>query len=313
MTNNSEVRDFVGLDVYNLMFRAFHGNKMNMSHNNIPTNAVYTVSKMVLRILGQFDNLHYAVAAFDGGKSNFRHELVDDYKAGRSSMPEELRQQIPYIEELLQILGFNNYRPETFEADDALGCLGSRAAKKGVNTTLFSGDKDFLQLVQENLIVVNPSSAGDLVLDRAGVFNKLGVYPESVAAYLALTGDGVDNIEGIAKWGKTTAAKYLNEYGDLTNLIANAGAIKGVAGDNLRQAIENGKLDLYLKLTTIPLDLDLKLTNQELFYKGLDVKEWNKFCQNLNFRSLFLEEGHGKPSASFLIEEKKNNSSRVRP
>ena len=167
--------------------------------------------------------------------------------------------------------------------------------------------------MQDNLIVVNPSSAGDLVLDRAGVFNKLGVYPESVAAYLALTGDGVDNIEGIAKWGKTTAAKYLNEYGDLTNLIANAGAIKGVAGDNLRQAIENGKLDLYLKLTTIPLDLDLKLTNQELFYKGLDVKEWNKFCQNLNFRSLFLEEGHGKPSASFLIEEKKNNSSRVRP
>lgn len=307
MNENSEVRDFVGLDVYNLMFRAFHGNKMNLSHNGVPTNAVYTVSKMVLRILGQFDNLYYAVSAFDGGKSNFRHELVDNYKEGRASMPDELRQQIPYIEELLQIMGFNNYRPENFEADDALGCLGSRAAKKGVKTVLFSGDKDFLQLVQENLIVVNPSSAGDLVLDREGVFKKLGVYPEVVAAYLALTGDGVDNIEGVSKWGKGTAAKYLNQYGDLNKIIANANDIKGVVGENLREAISNGNLDLYLKLTTIPLDLDLQLTNQDLFYKGLDVKEWNKFCQKLNFRSLFLDEGFGKPSAYELLEKKKDN------
>ena len=294
------------------MFRAYHGNKMNLSHNGVPTNAVYTVSKMVHRILGQFDNLHYAVAAFDGGKSNFRKELVDDYKAGRSSMPDELRQQIPYIEELLQILGFNNYRPEEFEADDALGCLGNRAAKKGINTVLFSGDKDFLQIVQPNLLVVHPSSAGDTVFDRDGVFNKLGVYPEQVAAYLALTGDGVDNIKGIEKWGKTTAAKYLNQFGTLENLIANSQEISGVAGQNLRNAITDGSLDTYLKLTTIPLDLEIKLNNQEIFYKGLDVLEWNKFCNKLNFRSLLLEEGYGKPSAKDLLEKKTESNTRYK-
>lgn len=301
MTTEAQ-RDFVGIDVYNLMFRAFHGNKMNLSHNGVPTNAVYTVSKMVQRILGQFDNLHYAVAAYDGGGNNFRKELVDDYKAGRSSMPDELRQQIPYIEELFEILGFNNYRPSDFEADDALGCLGHRAANKGINTVLFSGDKDFLQIVQPNLIVVNPDSRGDTVYDRDGVFKKLGVYPEQVSSYLALTGDGVDNIGGIDKWGGKTAAKYLNEYKTLENLIANADKISGVAGQNLRNAIADGKLELYLKLTTIPLDLPIQLTNKDIFYKGLDVSEWNKFCQKLGFRSLLLEEGYGKPSAKQLIE-----------
>lgn len=297
-------RDFVGIDVYNLMFRAFHGNKNILTYNDIPTNAIYTMSKMIHRILGQFDNLYYAVAAFDGGKSNFRHDLVDDYKAGRSSMPEELRQQLPYIEEMLQILGFNNFKPEEFEADDALCCLGNRAAKRGINTVLFSGDKDFLQIVQENLLVVHPDSRGDTIFDREGVFKKLGVYPENVAAYLALTGDGVDNIEGISKWGKKTSASFLNEMGDLNGLISNASTIKGVAGENLRSAISSGDLDLYLKLTTIPLDLKLELTNNDLFYKGVDVKEWNKFCKKLNFRSLLLSEDFGKPSAKELMEKK---------
>ena len=197
----------------------------------------------------------YAVCVFDASGPTFRDAWYPQYKANRSPMPDDLRSQIEPIHEVVQLLGWKVLCVPGVEADDVIATLAQLAARQGVQVIVSSGDKDLSQLVNEHITIIDTMNGKRR--DVAGVTAEFGVPPQKMIDYQALIGDTVDNVPGVTKVGPKTAAKWLEEYGTLDNLIANADAIKGVAGQNLRDAIASGQLALSRQLVTMKTDCDL--------------------------------------------------------
>ena len=195
----------------------------------------------------------YAACVFDASGPTFRNALYADYKAQRPSMPDDLRAQVAPIHEVVRLLGWPVLCVGDVEADDVIGTLARHAAARGLRVVIASGDKDLAQLVDERVTVVDTMSGKRR--DVAGVTAEFGVPPHLMVDFQALVGDAVDNVPGVPKVGPKTAAKWLNEYGSLDGLIANAHAIKGVAGENLRGAL--AWLPTGRQLVTIKTDCDL--------------------------------------------------------
>lgn len=295
--------DVIFLDVYNLMYRAYHGTEPLSASDGTPTNAVYTMLRILLAIEKTHgkDNMRFGFAVFDGGGDNFRKEISEVYKEGRKEMPEDLKIQIPYIKQLLEILGWKVVQPVGVEADDWIATMATRSSRK-LMTYVYSSDKDFYALVSSSLKVVDGKAK--LIYGREEVFEKLGVYPENVVGYLALMGDDVDNIIGIDKCGKKTAAKWLNEYGNIDNLIANAENIKGIVGNNLRESIASGQLATNLKLVQMRLDLDVTVSVKECRKEYIKQKELEDFCRALDFKS-FLPENRAQYQAQAASSQRR--------
>ena len=197
----------------------------------------------------------YAVCVFDASGPTFRDDWYPDYKANRSPMPDDLRSQIDPIHEVVRLLGWKVLSVPGVEADDVIATLAHIAAAQGVQTIVSSGDKDLSQLVNAHITIIDTMSGKRR--DVAGVAQEFGVPPALMADYQALVGDAVDNVPGVAKVGPKTAVKWLQEFGSLDGLIAQAGSIKGVAGSNLREAIASGQLALSRQLVTMKTDCDL--------------------------------------------------------
>lgn len=197
----------------------------------------------------------YAVCVFDTSGPTFRDAMYDQYKATRSPMPDDLRTQIEPIHQVVDLLGWKVLAVPGVEADDVIATLAHMAAAQGMDVIVSSGDKDLSQLVNERITIIDTMNGKRR--DVAGVTAEFGVPPEKMIDYQALVGDTVDNVPGVTKVGPKTAAKWLEEYGSLDNLIANADAIKGVAGNNLREAIANGQLALSRQLVTMKTDCEL--------------------------------------------------------
>ena len=197
----------------------------------------------------------YAVCVFDASGPTFRDDLYTEYKATRSPMPDDLRSQIEPIHEVVDLLGWKVVAVPGVEADDVIATLANMAAAQGMDVIVSSGDKDLSQLVNERITIIDTMNGKRR--DVAGVTTEFGVPPEKMIDFQALIGDTVDNVPGVTKVGPKTAAKWLEEYGTLDNLIANADAIKGVAGNNLRDAIASGQLALSRQLVTMKTDCDL--------------------------------------------------------
>jgi DNA polymerase-1 len=197
----------------------------------------------------------YAVCVFDTSGPTFRDAMYDQYKATRSPMPDDLRTQIEPIHQVVDLLGWKVLAVPGVEADDVIATLAHMAAAQGMEVIVSSGDKDLSQLVNEHITIIDTMNGKRR--DVAGVTAEFGVPPEKMIDYQALVGDTVDNVPGVTKVGPKTAAKWLEEYGSLDNLIANADAIKGVAGNNLREAIANGQLALSRQLVTMKTDCEL--------------------------------------------------------
>lgn len=279
----AEQKDVVFVDIYNMIYRAYHGNQTKLtSPSGLPTGAIYTTLKMLQKIPQQY-NIEYALAVFDGGKDNFRKELDSEYKANRKPMPDDLIVQMPYIKRAMELLGWPMMQAQEVEADDVIGTMALRAAAKGFNVYIISSDKDFRQLVSSNISIVDTMQ--DVCYDRATVIEKMGVTPENVTAYLALLGDESDNVKGVEGIGKGTAAKLLNQYGSLNELIKNKDQVKNKVGDNLRLAIENGQLQKSLDLVTLKTDLDIKITSKDVKIKPVAQQGWLDFCTEMNFKS----------------------------
>lgn len=285
--NQENLGDVVFIDAYNLMYRAYHATPALSAPDGTPTNAIYTLLKILLSIQKTHkNNIRFGMAVFDGSNNNFRKELDPEYKANRSEMPEDLKLQIPYIEELFEIMGWKCIKPTEVEADDWIASVACRSSKK-FKTYIYSSDKDFYAIVGDNLSVVDGKEKK--IYDRQGVFDKLGVYPENVVGYLSLVGDGVDNVKGIEKCGPKTAVNLLTQYGSIDGVVENAANIKGVVGNNLREAIENGKLDLYRSLIQMRVDMDIPLVAKDIRKEGIHQQRFNDFCRALNFESFFPE------------------------
>ena len=195
----------------------------------------------------------YAVCVFDAKGPTFRDAIYPEYKAQRSPMPDDLRAQIPPIHEVVRLLGWTVLDVPGVEADDVIGTLAVTAAAQGIEVIVSSGDKDLAQLVDEHITIVDTMNGRRR--DLAGVQAEFGVPARLMVDFQTLVGDTVDNVPGVEKVGPKTAAKWLQEYGSLDALVANADAIKGVAGQNLRKALD--WLPTGRSLLTVKTDCDL--------------------------------------------------------
>lgn len=225
-----------------------------------PTGAIYGMINMMRKISQDF-NPDYMVCVFDAPGKTFRDDLYPDYKGQRPPMPDDLRVQIEPIYETIAALGWHIIAQPGVEADDIIATLAEIARQNDVKTVISTGDKDIAQLVNEHISLINTMTGERL--DREGVKDKFGVFPEQIIDFLMLVGDKVDNVPGVEKVGEKTAAKWLNEYGTLDNLIANADKLSGKIGENFRQAMP--QFDLTRQLITIKKDCDM-----HAFYQGLE-------------------------------------------
>jgi len=239
---------------------------------------------MLLKFLREFEPPHIGVV-FDAPGKTFRDELFAEYKAHRPPMPDDLRLQTEPVLEAGEALGLPLLRIAGVEADDVIGTLACRAASAGQQVLISTGDKDMAQLVNERITLVNTMSG--TVLDRAGVKAKFDVFPEQIIDYLALVGDSSDNIPGIDKVGPKTAAKWLNKYGTLDALLANADQIEGKVGDNLRAGLTT--LALSRQLAAIRCDLELPLDDAGLVRRAADTARLRALYRRLELRSLLQQ------------------------
>jgi DNA polymerase-1 len=240
------------VDGSSYLYRAFHAMGDLRTAQGAPTGAIHGIVGMMKRLREEVAAEH-AACVFDAKGPTFRDEWYPAYKAQRAPMPDDLRAQIDPIHEVVRLLGWPVLEVPGVEADDVIGTLAREAAASGHRVVISTGDKDLAQLVTPHVSLYNTMS-GEW-LDEAGVMAKFGVPPERIVDYLTLMGDTVDNVPGVEKVGPKTAAKWIAEHGSLDGVIAAAGAIKGVAGENLRKALD--WLPTGRRLVTVKLDCDL--------------------------------------------------------
>ncbi len=273
------------VDGSSYLFRAYYALPALTNGQGHPTGAMLGVLNMLKRLLEQYET-DYVVMVFDAKGKNFRHELYPDYKANRAKMPDDLRVQIEPLHQLIEYLGIPLIAVEGVEADDVIGTLTQQARAHDREVIISTGDKDMTQLIQPGVQIIDTMQ--DRVMDEEYVLTKFGVTPDKIIDLLAIMGDTSDNIPGVPKVGPKTAAKWLNEYDSLENLVANAEHIGGKVGDNLRAHVPQLKLNQ--TLTTIRCDLDLTFSladyqrqpiQQEALVDALTHWEFSSWLKNL--------------------------------
>ena len=223
----------------------------------------------------------YFAVIFDAKGKSFRNDLYKEYKANRPAMPEELAVQIKPLHDLIRALGIPLLVIDDVEADDVIATLAKQAAKRKIKTIISTGDKDLAQIVDQNIHLINTMS--NVRLDPDGVKDKFGVPPRRIIDYLTLVGDSVDNIPGVPKVGPKTAVKWLNEFGDLDQIVNNADKIKGKVGENLREFLP--KIPLTKELVTLKYDVDLDLHPEDLVIGEADNNVLLEMYNKWNFTS----------------------------
>ena len=240
------------VDGSSYLYRAYHAMPDLRSAEGFPTGAIHGMVAMMQRLREQIPAEH-AACVFDAKGDTFRNAWYADYKGHRPPMPEDLARQIQPIHEVVRLLGWPVLEVPGIEADDAIGTLAKVAEASGHRVVISTGDKDLAQLVTPAVSLINTMS--NETLDEAGVLAKFGVPPALIVDYLSLIGDAVDNVPGVDKVGPKTAVKWLQAYGTLDGVMAHAGEIKGVAGENLRRVLD--WLPQARRLVTVVCDCDL--------------------------------------------------------
>ena len=284
------VPDLVLIDGSSYLYRAVHALPPLTGPQGEPTGAVLGVLNMLLKSLREHDGAQFVVV-FDAPGRTFRDDLFTAYKAHRPPMPDDLRVQIEPLLEAVQALGLPLLRISGVEADDVIGTLARRAADGDRRVLISTGDKDMAQLVGPYITLVNTMS--DSTYDRDGVKAKFDVWPEQIIDYLALAGDSSDGIPGIDKVGPKTAAKWLNQYGSIDALIANADQVPGKIGENLRAGLDT--LALSRQLATIRCDLDLPPEAADLARRPTDETALRTLYTRFGFKNLLR--GLGGPDS----------------
>lgn len=268
------------VDGSSYLYRAFHAMPSLTNSKGFPTGAVYGVINMLKRLLTKYDPEYIAVI-FDAKGKTFRDDLYEKYKANRTEMPNDLAKQIEPIHAIIQALGLPIVMIQGVEADDVIGTLAREAEQDHKKTLISTGDKDLAQLVNQYTTLVNTMT--DTLLTTELVKEKFGIPPCLVIDYLALIGDTSDNIPGVPQVGPKTAVKWLDEYGTLDNIIANANSIKGKVGENLRTCLE--QIPLARKLATIKTDVKLDFRIDDLKLGKPDEEKLIKLFKDLEFKN----------------------------
>jgi len=256
------------VDGSSYLYRAFHGLPDLRTSRSEPTGALHGVLGMLRRLESdcRAGEVGYKACVFDARGKTFRNDWYPQYKANRPPMPDDLAIQIEPLQAAISGLGWPVLVIDGVEADDVIGTLAKRAAAQGMQVIVSTGDKDLAQIVDARIRLVNTMS--NEVLDEAGVLDKFGVPASRIVDYLALIGDSVDNVPGVDKVGAKTAVKWLAQYGSLDGVIAAAGDMRGVAGQNLRRALDF--LPLARRLLTVRCDLALPVAPADLKPRPLE-------------------------------------------
>ena len=283
------------IDGSSYLYRAFHAMPDLRNGAGDPTGAIYGMVNMMRRARSEIQADHIA-CIFDAKGKTFRDEMYSEYKAHRSPMPEDLVKQIEPIHALVKALGWPVLVVSGVEADDVIGTLACQASQAGWETIISTGDKDLAQLVNSSVSLINTMT--DERLDIDGVIAKFGVPPERIVDYLSIIGDTVDNVPGVPKAGPKTANKWLAEFGDLDNLMANADQVKGVVGENLRAALN--WLPQARQLITVKTDCDLSShvpRLDELHAKPEDSQLLRELFERYAFKTWLREVEQGSSQA----------------
>ena len=248
------------------------------------TGAVFGFTQSILKLLDEIKPSHLG-CVFDTAAPTFRHELYDEYKSTRAKMPDELADSLPWIKDVLAALHIPVLEREGFEADDIIGTLALKAAEAGYQVGMFTGDKDFCQLVNDRIKVLHPKTFD--WLDENGVKAKMGVPPDKIIDLLALMGDTSDHVPGVPGVGEKTALKLLGEFGDFETVLRSAAS---VSQKKLSQSLkDNADLArLSHQLVTIQTDAPVEFDEASLMVSRPDSPRLAELFKRFEFKSLYL-------------------------
>jgi len=272
------------VDGSSYLYRAFHALPDLRNQDGLPTGAIFGVINMLKRLLNEYQPESIAVV-FDAKGATFRDELYAEYKANRPPMPNDLRDQLTLLHQIIDALGLPILQEKGVEADDVIGTLTQQATAVNREVVIFTGDKDFAQLVSDKVTLIDTMK--NTVLDEAGIIAKFGVKPEQIIDYLTLMGDKVDNVPGVDKVGPKTAVKWLTQYDSLDNIIESAEKIKGKVGENLRTALP--QLPISKQLVTICQTVELPCGIDDLQKHVSDNTALRSLYQQCGFRQWLAE------------------------
>ncbi|MGA1762536.1 MAG: DNA polymerase I [Gammaproteobacteria bacterium] len=274
-------KEIILIDGSSYLYRAFHAMPPLTTKTGLPTGAIKGVISMLRNIEKEFAESK-TIVVFDAKGKNFRHKLLESYKANRPPMPEDLRPQLEPLKKICNVMGMPVIEMQGFEADDLIATLALQAVKSFPKVTISSLDKDLMQLVRDPQIRVMNTMTNE-TFDEAGVKKKFGVNASQIVEYLALIGDSSDNIPGVPKVGPKTAAKWLNEHETIQNLLKEAHSIKGVVGENLRSSID--LLPMNIDLVALKSDIDLEPSLDKLLAVEKDEEKLNELFVELEFNA----------------------------
>ena len=277
------------IDGNSIVNRAFYGVPLLTNKEGKYTNGVYGFLNILFKLLDE-EHPDYLAVAFDLHAPTFRHKTFDGYKGTRKGMPEELREQMPLLKEVLQTMHIPIFEQEGYEADDILGTLSALAEKNDVLPVVVSGDRDLMQIAGEKLKVRIPKTKGGRTETEdyyaADVLEKYGVTPTEFIDMKALMGDASDNIPGVPGIGEKTAAKIIQQYHDIETAIAHAAEIKPKkASENLAEFQEQARLSKFL--ATIIRDMPLEWNAESLKIRNMFNEEAYELVKRLEFKSMF--------------------------
>ncbi len=276
------------LDAYALIFRGYYAFIKNPRINSkgMDTSAIMGFMNSLMDVIKREKPDHLAVA-FDKGGSDYRFEMYQEYKAHRDETPEAIKIAVPYIQELLRAMHIPIVEKAGFEADDLIGTLAKQAEKEGFQVFMVTPDKDFAQLVSENIFMYKPARMGNDI-EIWGIPEVLAKFeierPDQVIDFLGMMGDAADNIPGLPGVGEKTAKKFLAEFGTLENLLANTHQLKGAIKDKIEANAELGILSK--KLATILLDCPVTFDADDYELSKPDVEKTDALFQELEFRQM---------------------------
>ncbi|KAF1008323.1 MAG: DNA polymerase I [Luteibacter sp.] len=279
------------IDGSSYLYRAFHALPPLTNAHGEPTGALFGIVNMLRTTMKSGSD--YVAFVCDAPGRTFRDDLYADYKANRPSMPDDLRAQVEPMMKIVGALGFPILCIPGVEADDVIGTLATQASAAGIHTIISTGDKDFAQLVDGHVLLVNTMT--NTTMDIEGVIAKFGVRPDQIVDYLTLVGDTVDNVPGVEKCGPKTAAKWLAEYDNLDALFANAERVGGKIGENLRAAMP--RLPLSRELVTIRTNVPLDQGPADLTMRERDIDALRELYARYDFKAALKELDTGALSA----------------
>ncbi|MEC7773945.1 MAG: DNA polymerase I, partial [Pseudomonadota bacterium] len=270
------------IDGSSYLYRAYHAMPPLSTSKGQPTGAVKGVTNMLMNLKKDSEGSPIIVV-FDAKGKTFRNDIYSEYKANRPPMPDELRLQLQPVKSICKAIGFPLIEIEGVEADDVIATITKMAKDAKYKCVVSSLDKDLMQLVEDPDTTLMNTMKHE-IFNEDKVFEKFGVKPSQIRDMLALVGDSSDNIPGVPKVGQKTAAKWLNEYGNLEGIISNADSIKGVVGDNLRNSLDD--LDRNIELVSLKEDVDLNLKFEDLLIFNPDEEELEKIFNELEFAAI---------------------------